>query len=115
VVVKQHNHLLVEIYTQHIFKLALRIFMIFILIVPPRIQPGRRLITGFLGDARTEVTCVVSGIPEPETTWFRDGQRLRPDGQKLMVEPTGSLIITNLQVMWSSCALLLQISNKCSY
>lgn len=56
--------------------------------VPPRIQPGPRVIKVQVGHS-VELPCVAKGSPEPTLTWTKDGKTYA-------ASPDGSLALTNV-------------------
>ncbi|XP_061594740.1 hemicentin-1 [Cololabis saira] len=57
-------------------------------LVPPRIQPGPRVMKVQVGHS-AELPCVVTGSPEPALAWAKDGKTY-------LASPDGSLSLTNV-------------------
>ena len=77
---------------------GLKICLCIFVAVPPYIEEGRRLINGYLGNITTEVPCEVTGQPQPLITWYKNGHRLQVGSEKYLVQPSGTLVVSNLQV-----------------
>ncbi|CAG5863670.1 unnamed protein product [Menidia menidia] len=57
-------------------------------LVPPRIQPGPKVMKAQVGHS-VELPCVVRGVPEPTLTWTKDSKAYP-------VSPDGSLVLKNV-------------------
>lgn len=71
-----------RIYIQRRYRKVSKMFSSFVfLAVPPKIQPGPRVIKVQVGH-QVELACVATGFPKPTLTWTKDGKRysVSPDG-----------------------------------
>ncbi|XP_033761247.1 hemicentin-1-like [Pecten maximus] len=66
-------------------------------IVPPFIKESSRLVTAFLGNLSFIVPCEVTGYPEPDISWYKDGRRLEDDRNRIIFQTSGSLMIRGVQ------------------
>ncbi|XP_072429742.1 hemicentin-1 isoform X3 [Chiloscyllium punctatum] len=65
--------------------------------VPPRIQPGPRVIKVQAGH-RVDIPCNAWGMPKPTITWYRGSNNILPDNKQYNVDAEGTLTIEKVQL-----------------
>ncbi|XP_043555476.1 hemicentin-1 [Chiloscyllium plagiosum] len=65
--------------------------------VPPRIQPGPRVIKVQAGH-RVDIPCNAWGVPKPTITWYRGSNNIWPDNKQYNVDAEGTLTIEKVQI-----------------
>ena len=61
----------------------------------PSIEPTNLTVDGYKGDLALELICIAEGEPQPEISWFFDGEKLQ-DSLHYRLPENGSLLIVDM-------------------